>query len=325
MSPFHATMLLAAPKLLLDVPFQKLLEQRNFDKIKAALGASDESLLFWLYDTANKPPSDETLPNSCEELLADEDEHKDERQLSLLTRETPLHRLVAVQPPLAIVVSLVQRLTHMFQNAPKEMTDLMGRTPLHVSVVSRCRSEMVRFLIQNSTAAVVQDAWLRCPLHWACTQPGIVTVPKTPACGLLSFMHAGDQSRDSCAIDKNDDMVLTVSALIHAFPEAVLIRDCHGSSPLNLAMEHHADCRVLALVKSATKRLRISRKAIQCVSMNHSDETETSATELESFPTEISLIHVPKSPECESPRACSRNSKSFRRRASSKGFTRFEC
>jgi Ankyrin repeats (3 copies) len=311
MSPFHASMLLSPPKLLLDVPFQQLLEQRNFDKIKAVLtSASDKSLLFWLYDTPKVPPATKHLGG--EELLA------------LLTRETPLHRLVALQPPLAIVVSLVQRLTSMFQNAPKEMTDIEGRTPLHVSVISRGRSEMVRFLIKNSTAAVVQDAWMRCPLHWACTQPGIVTLKPGPR-GLLPFMRS--QSKDSSPIEKNDDMVLTVSALIRAFPEATVIRDCNGLTPLDLAIEHQADYRVVALVHSATNRLRQSLKAIKCVSTNDSDET--SATDAESFPAgfpgEISLIHSVKEPEFEPQRACSRNSKSIRHRTPPNGGTRFEC
>jgi Ankyrin repeat len=329
MSPFHASMLLAAPKLLLDVPFQQLLEQRNFDKIKAALvAASDESLLFWLYDTAKLPPPPANHHHSSEELWADEDDHKEERELSLLTRETPLHRLVAVQPPLDIVMSLVQRLTSMFQNAPKEMTDLVGRTPLHVAVIFRCRSEVVRFLIQNSSAAVVQDAWLRCPLHWACTQPGIVA-PTAPPRGLLNFLSC--QSRDSSAIDTNDDMVLTVNALIRAFPEATLIRDCHGLTPLDLAIEHKADYRVVALVNSTAEWLRISRKD-KGESSNHSDET--SSTDVESFPAgfpgEITLIHIPEEPDYKPRRAGSwvwseRNSESFRRCSSPIGYTRFEC
>jgi hypothetical protein len=328
MSPFHASMLLSAPKLLLDVPFQQLLKQRNFDKIKAALvAASDESLLFWLYDTAKvSPPANNKPHANDEEVLADDsdEDDDDDRGLSLLTRETPLHRLVAVQPPVDVVMSLVQRLTTMFQNAPKEMTDVVGRTPLHVAMIFRCRSEVVRFLIQNSTAAVVQDAWLRCPLHWACTQPGLAIAPKSSSPRRrLNFMNC--QPKDSSAVDKNDDMVLTVNALIRAFPEATLIRDCHGSTPLDLAIEHQADYRVVALVNSAAERLRISRKDIGESTKNHSDET--SSTDVDSFPAgfpgEINLIHIPEEPEYE-PRRSWVWSESFRM-SSPIGYTRFEC
>jgi hypothetical protein len=189
--------------------------------------------------------------------------------------------------------------------------------------------------MQNSTAAVVPDAWHRCPLHWACALPGIVVVQKawSPRGLQLSCMPTASHSQSR---DWDDDMVLTVSALIRAFPQATLMRDCHGSTPLDLAIESKADYRVVALVHSATKQRlqqqqqkRVSRKAIKGTFKNHSDET--SATDVESFPArvpgEISLIHVAKSSlECEPQRACSRTSKSLRRaRTSPKTIARFEC
>jgi Ankyrin repeats (3 copies) len=300
--------------LLNLVSFQQLVERRQFDKIRIILQKEHEDdLHYWLF--GRTIPNDNDSTEMYSEYRSD-DGLDDDEDGPPLDHESPLHLLVAtVRPPVDVVQILIQSMADIFKNVPEDMTDVNGQTPLHVVAKLAGRSELVRLLAKNSTAALMQDVFDRCPLHWACTHP-YQEMPKAGAAAavapkrnkpkwlaLLLCQSKGEKedahlsSKLTHTID-NDEMVLTVDTLLRAYPEATLLRDQNGQTPLDLATENGADERILSLLEWTTTRLRKKRKKQskdRALLRNSHNSDETSSTDHESsrhgFPSEISLVH----------------------------------
>lgn len=227
----------AASSKLLLVPFQRLVERRSFAKVQKVLieVSDDEKLRTWLEDDDNH-----TVGKSKEAHAF----------ASLMFGETPLHRLAAVRPPVDLVAILIQRMTAIYKNAPLDATDALGRTPLHVAA-ARGSAEIIRLLTYGCpgqsmivTATLFNDIWLRSPLHWACSHTKEVT-NRTVLQRIFMLLFSV----------KTTDMVGAVQVLIEAYPEAVLLRDRDGRTPVTLAIENDADPRIVHLVFQAAIKM----------------------------------------------------------------------
>jgi ankyrin repeat protein len=148
--------------------------------------------------------------------------------------QTPLHFLLQFRPPLDLVEQLIAILGQGF--VPEDAVDAQGKTPLHIAVIAGCDSAVVQRLTYGKekiiSAVRTKDHLERSPLHWACDSPGAV-----PGCFGI--------------VGKNDpDVEEIVSVLARAFPEAVRMRDVHGTTPMDLALQNQANDRIMELLKA---------------------------------------------------------------------------
>lgn len=310
----------------LEIPYQQLAANRQFDAIEAALRneTSQNALSHWLRGEIDSPLANGTPhENDDDEEVLGTYDSTDDGDMEPQWHGTPLHYIAAVHPPVSLVALLMDTVSVLFpRTAPLDAMDLVGRTPLHIATTYGCPSAVVLQLLDasgNSTSAAVlmQDAWHRCPLHWACMN----TMMK----GNLeeeypSFHDHNDDDDDKSKSNRkkswmamllgcgrkpaaasvaaaicwsNDDLVRTVELLVRSFPEATLLRDCNGKTPLDLAVDHDVDPRIVDLVHETVERVgrqqqRNWSKTSKDICCNHDDYYEsdaTSSTDLESFPT----------------------------------------
>ena len=186
--------------------------------------------------------------------------------------------------------SLVDCLAAIYCNVPLDVTDSLGRTPLHIAVLHGS-TEAIPFLANSSTAALIQDHYHRCPLHWACTHPigynsfqNNVTDAVTPMmCKLIC--HSRKVAMDMCDV---------VRILLEAYPEATLIRDADHRTPLEIAQYYNADPSIVRMIHHVEQAIRQERKSwCDWDQSRNGDTTSLTITESDSFlpqgfPIEIS-------------------------------------
>ena len=184
-----------------------------------------------------------------------------------------------------LVELLVQRMDSFSSNVPLDVTDSLGRTPLHVAAACGSTEAICAFTNGYSpkffvTAPLIQDERQRCPLHWACTHP------KHRASRREKFL-----SKLACAKTNDACLLYAVRVLINAYPEATLIRDRDGKAPLDLAVESKADPRIVALVDEATlaARRRQQKHGFWDSQYGSMDLTEMESSFPSGFPGEISV------------------------------------
>jgi ankyrin repeat protein len=182
-------------------------------------------------------------------------------------------------------------MTDIYRNVPLDVTDVLGRTPLHIAVLNGSTDAIP--ILSNGctfgsyvTAPLMQDKWLRCPLHWACTHAIGSNGSYTNA------SYAPDKinfSKMICTPRKvMTDMFDAVRVLLAAYPEATIIRDCDGMTPLEIAIQHNADPSIICMVEKVEQSIRRERKNIECDSFwaesNNAETLSLTITESDSFP-----------------------------------------
>lgn len=243
------------------VPFQQLAEKRQFDKIMDVLikETDAEKLRLWLQ--GDDMDMTRTYSNT------------------IMSGETPLHLIAAVQPTACVVEMLVRCMAGLYKNVPLDVTDIMGRTPLHVAAIYGS-TDAIQILSNGCspeslvTAPLIQDIWLRCPLHWACS---------------YSKENSGSVdkifSKIVCGKTKGATMVDAVRTLIEAYPEATLIRDRDGKTSFDLALANKADPRIIAILDSTSKLLHRAREGKKKGFWDfQDDDASLSDTEEDFFP-----------------------------------------
>lgn len=197
-----------------------------------------------------------------------------------------------------IVEALVNCMTELYHNSPLDVTDVLGRTPLHIATIYGS-TDAIPILTNGSTvssfnsAPLIQDKWLRCPLHWACTHP--ISRNKR---------GANDASNEKTILEKlicqprNDatDMFDAVRTLLASYPEATIILDSDCKTPLELAIEHNADPSIVRMVSKMERSVRAERHGFECNSFWESKNGETTSMSVsendffpDGFPGEISI------------------------------------
>jgi hypothetical protein len=208
-----------------------------------------------------------------------------------------------------IVEALVNCMVELYRNAPLDATDVLGRTPLHIAALSGS-IDAIPILTNGSTmnsfitAPLLQDKWLRCPLHWACTHP-IGYTSRENDYGVYSDMYENNTilCKLACQPRKNTtDMFDAVCTLLSSYPEATIIRDSDGKTPLELAIEHNADPNIIRIVSKMEQSVRQEHECFRCHNFwgdyTNEEATSVTITESDSFlqgiPGEIS-VHTSRS------------------------------
>jgi hypothetical protein len=117
------------------------------------------------------------------------------------------------------------------------VTDALGRTPLHVAVACGCSYKVVDALLYDDHEAVyMMDHTNRYPLHWACCF--------TPRC-----TNKPSQEKEI------DNIVRIINRLIEIYAMAVISIDERGCTPMDLAISHQADNKIIQALQFVTNIL----------------------------------------------------------------------
>lgn len=177
-------------------------------------------------------------------------------------------------------------LTNLYRNVPQDVTDILGRTPLHIAVLHGS-TDAIPYLANSSTAALIQDQCHRCPLHWACTHP---IGYNNQSNHMIPSSYSTDSPRLCQLICHSRkvtmDMCEAVRILLEVYPEATLVRDADDLTPLEIAQQHNADPTIVRMLQQVEQMIRRERVS-WCDPWEDSRNGETTSmtiTESGSFP-----------------------------------------
>jgi Ankyrin repeats (3 copies) len=173
--------------------------------------------------------------------------------LNMFMGKSTLQLVMACLPPVALVDLLIQRCReHNPNHSPEDSIDMQGRTPLHVAVEHGCSFETCERLMGDNLPVIMKDQMDRTPLHYAC-----IHTKQCAGAKLSSRCHQiKKRNRNHCAKKPElDNSYRIVCVLVSAYPEATMIADIYGKTPIILAKENHADSRIVALLASVRNRI----------------------------------------------------------------------
>lgn len=233
--------------------FLKLAEGQRFEEIEAILDRKDEyDLDGWLF-----LDKQQVAKKSRFRLFAKRRESS-LQDLHMFRGETPLHMILHYHPTESVVDKLIKYLStsKKSQTVPEDATDMLGRTPLHVGAAKGCSSAVMSRLVSGVSVvmpAVAKDSSGRFALHWACANPDGEDLVVT--CGGLRKSLKKNNDNVSPA----DNMVQVIFLLLKAYPEASTIPDNQGETPLDLAIMHGAEPRIIQLVEDSYQSCKKAR------------------------------------------------------------------
>lgn len=142
-----------------------------------------------------------------------------------VTTASILHQMIRSNAPLHLIDLLMIKLTELYRGeCPASLTNAQGHTALHIAVICGSDLSIVRRLTAQSTVpASTMDISRRFPLHWACAA--------TPTCA-------------SSAV---------VRYLLELYPEAMVVQDATGQTPLDLAAHNKGRQRAVASMSEIIK------------------------------------------------------------------------
>ena len=177
--------------------------------------------------------------------------------LNMFMGKSTLQLVMTCRPPVALVDLLIQRCReHKPDHCPEDSVDMQGRTPLHAAVEHGCSIETCERLMGDNLPVVMKDQLDRTPLHYACINSNASTGSKQ------SRQYQEKRKRNQCQsveFFEGDNSYRIVCVLVLAYPEATMIADIYGKTPIILAKEHRADNRIVALLASVRKRIEQPR------------------------------------------------------------------
>jgi hypothetical protein len=156
---------------------------------------------------------------------------------SALMGESALHVLLQNQPPLNVVIAVIQAMRDLNPGCvPEAMCDAIGRTPLHVACAFACSVVVVARLLNGASEqfrkpAAVQDAAFMIPLHWACQAAATVSNKK-----------------------ELENLVQVVSFLVDIFPKGVELQNSAGLTPSGLLASQALAPKVQESLNGALQR-----------------------------------------------------------------------
>lgn len=163
---------------------------------------------------------------------------------SALNGMTLLHAAVRYNPPLDIIVRMVQ----LCPNSPSSR-DCLHRTPLHVAVGSRASPLLIRLLAHAYPAACdALDKEGKTPLHVACDS----------SCVLFEE----DLYRTHTTERPSHDTIVTLLSY-SLYP--VILKDYNGVSPQEYAMSSGASKKTIQLLQSLARDVQLLDNGMTCV------------------------------------------------------------
>ena len=189
-------------------------------------------------------------------------------------QETALHRLLKYQPPLHAVAQLMATLRQLNQQdglvrslmvgshqhdhvkissssshaffCLEEWRDRLGRNPLHMAAASACDVDVIALLLDGETGsmpAVWKDKLGRYPLHWICCHGG--------------RQQSRKKLHSQLAVENVRRVILR---LLSVFPQALVMVDNTGCTPLDLARASGADAAIVQMLEDATRMYQDSKR-----------------------------------------------------------------
>jgi hypothetical protein len=225
-----------------------------------------------------------------------------QKNLHSFRGESPLHMIMHYHPTPTVVDKLIEYLSSSKKShaVPEEAIDMQGFTPLHVGACKGCSVSVMRRLVTGASTvkpAIVKDSMGRHALHWACANP------RVKASTALCTPFRQRRSLNTDGLSPEDNMVQVVVLLVKAYPEASIVPDMEGHTPLDLARANGADPRIIKFVEAAItfveaafQRCKQASNARSSVDTqkhsdlhNHCKESSVSDTASEKdFPVEVS-------------------------------------
>ena len=173
--------------------------------------------------------------------------------LNMFMGKSTLQLMMTYRPPVVLVDLLIRRCReHNPNHSPEESVDMQGRTPLHAAVEHGCSFETCKLLMGDNLPVIMKDQMDRTPLHYACISTRQDTTTKRSNRYQPSLMLCQSQSEDAADADNSYKIA---RALVSAYPEATMIADIDGKTPIMLATESQADDRIVAFLASCQRRM----------------------------------------------------------------------
>lgn len=174
-------------------------------------------------------------------------------------KEPALHVLVASRPPLLLVDLMIQKLNAVQPgHVPEGAVNDSSETPLHIAIRTGCDFNVWERLAYSELPMITMDDVGRYPLHWVCA------LKKLPR-GL-----------------KKEQIVEFVNRLIKIYPQASIIPDVYGKTPLDLAVRS----------KNGGERVRVAIQTVQNIVTKTAGIMKCGLTAASSAPSKI--IEIPQ-------------------------------
>jgi Ankyrin repeat len=137
------------------------------------------------------------------------------------------------------------------------VTDASGRTPLHVAVACGCSYKVIDVLLHDDHEAVyMMDHTNRYPLHWACC-----FTPRS--------------TNKPSQVKEIDNIIRIINRLMEIYAMAIICKDDNGCIPMDLAISHQADHRIIEALQFVTNILPIKQRKKSSKDLTFETEDET--------------------------------------------------
>jgi hypothetical protein len=153
-------------------------------------------------------------------------------------------------PPPEFLQALLDRLMDVYDNVPEDVTDPQGYTPLHIWIIQKlylqigCDAGALTRLLAVTSAPLMQDVMhQRCPLHWLCWN---------------GPPPSSNQRENSSS--KICPRIETLRILLDAYPEATLMCDVDGRTPVDLALNYPWDTTFLSMIQLVADKVLRNRQ-----------------------------------------------------------------
>jgi Ankyrin repeats (3 copies) len=217
---------------------------------------------------------------------------------------TLLHHILLYKPPLEVVDLVCHLLNYELKRIVdqqkynhsneycvgiEEVCDKSGCTPLHIAIQHCCDHSVVTRLMQQQRTVQVKlcmslDNKGRTPLHWAVAGSTSLVATRETTCNRpgrflcrLSCLSYSVHHR----IDL-DNMYHIIQLLLEKCPDATMILDNDGNTPIDIARMYNVEARVIiALLESEMKINQVKLRPVEVVSqietnksgLNNNDDT----------------------------------------------------
>jgi ankyrin repeat protein len=223
---------------------------------------------------------------------------------------TPLHKILEYRPPYSTVSLLCRALTNLedarhttersrhlpllqiltpdaeatnaiASSSPVDITDDMGRKPLHIACEYGCDLTVVKRLLKGTSYArpfMTCDIHKRTPLHYACANPRGSSSNTTSK--LLKTLGIGNSNNSkSC-----ENMTQIIECLVNIYPRATILKDEWGQTPLDLAVENQASPKIIEILTRTSEKVYYTAKHRH---QNNNNEEQLQAVTAPSLHLEI--------------------------------------
>jgi hypothetical protein len=170
-----------------------------------------------------------------------------------------------------LVELLIDHLAELYENVPEDVTDIHGYTPLHIYIIQKVyccmtddgtsNSTVCKILASTSAPAMQDYFYQRCPLHWLCWNGQGEEEQHSHRSEKDGFrLTNSTKNRKNVQAQHNRLRIETLCILLDVYPDAMLICDKDGKTPLDIALENSCDPKFLSVIELATGKVIRNRQ-----------------------------------------------------------------